>query len=114
MLTFTNSEERHNTCFQLLGLTQQSSGTTHLICNTTSLLTNTLAGNNLDTCSFYSGPSMETIMAFGESYESCGSIAYDGGYESCGSIAYDGGYESCGSIASSDSGFSGGGCDLCC
>ena len=70
----------------------------------------------MDTCSFYFGPSDSTILAFGESSETCGSIAYTGS-ESCGSIAYSGGGESSGSVAcssaSSGSSFSGG-CSYSC
>ena len=121
MLTFKSSEDNQSTCFKFIGADTQPK-TTHLISNNINLIsTNTClisascgAGEGLDTCSFYSGPSDATIVAFGES---CGSIAYAGG-ESCGSIAYSGGGESCGSVASSFSGggssFSGGGCSYSC
>ena len=107
MLTLNSSED--NNCFKFIGCDNQSKSV-HLISNNTSLIAPTLSGqisllssdNNEDTCSFYSGPSDETIVAFGESR---GSIAYDSS-ESCGSIAYSGS-ESCGSIASTSS-FSGG------
>ena len=118
-LTLTNSEE-NNSCFKFIGANStQSTGlissSTSLISNNTSLISASVDGG-LDTCSFYSGPSDATILAFGESAESAGSIAYSGA-ESCGSIAYSGGAESCGSIASSSSSsssFSGGGCSYCC
>ena len=111
-LTFTGSEEKTNACFKFIGADVKPKST-NLISNTVSLLNSNDCGN--DTCSFYSGPSDATIVAFGESYESCGSIAYSGS-ESCGSIAYSGCGESCGSIASSSSGssFSGGGCSYSC
>lgn len=108
MLTFCGSEE--NTCFKFIGAnnnqntsTNLISDNTSLISNCTSLISSSLSEGNVDSCSFYSGPSDATIAAFGESYESCGSIAF-GGSETCGSIAYSGSSESCGSIASSFSG----------
>lgn len=110
-LTFTASEDKTSTCFKFIG-SDVKPQTTNLISNNVSILNSNDGGN--DTCSFYSGPSDATIMAFGES---CGSIAYSGS-ESCGSIAYSGGGESCGSIASSSvsSGASscGGGCSYSC
>lgn len=117
-LTFTGSEE--NSCFKFIGskTTQNSEGglissNTSLISNNVSLISSTLAGCE-DTCSFYSGPSDAAIVAFGESGETCGSIAYSGG-ETCGSIAYSGAGETCGSVASSSSGSSfGGGCSYSC
>ena len=114
-LTFTGSDEK-NSCFKFIGSNNTQSvglisSNTSLISNNTSLISESLDGG-LDSCSFYSGPSDSVIMAFGESAESCGSIAYSGA-ESCGSIAYSGGAESCGSIASSSSSFSGG-CSYCC
>ena len=118
-LTFTSSEEK-NSCFKFIGSnsTQNTgvcliSSNTSLISNNTSLILASAEGG-LDTCSFYEGPSDSTIFAFGESSETCGSIAYSGS-ESCGSIAYSGGGESCGSVASSSgSSFSGGGCSYSC
>lgn len=113
MLTFTSSEG-HTNCFRLLGTAKPAAQTTNLITENSSLITSSssLLGG-MDICSFYSGPSDEAIMAFGESYESCGSVAYAGS-ESCGSVAYAGGGESCGSVASSSGSFSGGGCSYCC
>ena len=100
MLTVTTNEE--SGCIKLLGLTgNKSEG--GLISNTTSLLA-TPEGEGYDTCSFYSGPSDATIFAFGESAESCGSIAFSAGGESCGSIASSGG----GSVSC------GGGCSYSC
>lgn len=114
-LTLAGSEEKQNTCFKFIGANTSETQTTHLISNNTSLISATLANGGMDTCSFYSGPSDSTIMAFGQSSESCGSVAYAGGGESCGSIAYSGGGESCGSVASSSSGSSmGGGCSYSC
>ena len=112
MLTVTPKNDE-SSCAKLLGLTSpRSEG--GLISNTTSLLA-TPEGEGYDSCSFYSGPSDATIFAFGESGESCGSVAYSDGSESCGSIAFGEGGESCGSIASSScGGFSGGGCDYAC
>ena len=111
MLTVTPKNEESG-CAKLLGLTgNKSEG--GLISSTTSLLA-TPEGEGMDSCSFYSGPSDATIFAFGESGESCGSVAYAG--ESCGSIAFSGGGESCGSIASSGGGSvsCGGGCSYSC
>lgn len=109
MLTFKSSEETHNTCFKFIGA-DSAPKTTHLISNNTSLIAPSMNEGGADSCSFYSGPSDATIMAFGES---CGSIAYESTGESCGSIAYAGSGESCGSIASasvsSGGSFSGGG-----
>ena len=120
MLTLKSSEESHNTCFKFIGA-DNTPKTTHLISNNTSLIAPT-TGDGADTCSFYSGPSDATIMAFGQSLETAGSIAYSG--ETAGSIAYSGGSETAGSIASSFSGggsfssgsssFSGGGCSYSC
>lgn len=113
MLTVTSSKNEESGCAKLLGLTgTKSEG--GLISSTTSLLA-TPDGEGFDECSFYSGPSDATIFAFGESEESCGSVAYSDSGESCGSIAYSDSGESCGSIASScGGGFSGGGCDYAC
>ena len=118
MLTVSSSDEKQSTCFKFIGA-DSTPKTTHLISNNTSLIRSTPEGGGADTCSFYSGPSDATIMAFGESCETNGAIAYSGA-ESCGSIAYSGGAESCGSIASasvsvsSGGGFSGGGCSYSC
>ena len=116
MLTLSSSEEKH-TCFKFIGA-DNTPQVTHLISDNVSLIAPSISsGACADTCSFYSGPSDATIMAFGESSETAGSIAYAGGGESCGSIAYAGGGESCGSVASSvssSSGFSGGGCSYSC
>ena len=112
MLMVTTNEE--SGCVKLLGLTGNAKSEGGLISSTTSLLA-TPEGEGYDSCSFYSGPSDATIFAFGESSESCGSIAYSSGSESCGSIAYSSGGESCGSIASSGGSFScGGGCNYAC
>lgn len=116
MLTL-NSDDKHNTCFKFIGA-DVAPKTTHLISDNTSLIAPSTGDGGVDTCSFYSGPSDATIMAFGESCETSGSIAYSGAGESCGSIAYSGAGESCGSIASSSvsssGSFSGGGCSYSC
>ncbi len=121
MLTISSSDEKQSTCFKFIGA-DSTPKTTHLISNNTSLITPSSGEGSVDTCSFYSGPSDAAIMAFGESCETNGTIAYSGS-ESCGSIAYAGGGESCGSIASasvstgsvsSGGGFSGGGCSYSC
>ena len=119
MLTFTNSEDRQNQCFHLLGTAKPAHHTTHLITNNTMLISNNtslLSSPSEDCCSFYSGPSDATILSFGEQAESCGSIAYDGS-ESCGSVAYSGGSD-CAAGASvstaSSGGSSGGGCSYSC
>lgn len=105
MLTFTGSEEKQSSAFQLLG-TVKSAHMTNLISDNTSLISDNISlisssDNMMDTCSFYNGPSDATIFAFGQQSESCGSIAYSESSESCGSIAYAENSESCGSIASS-------------
>lgn len=112
MLMVTTSED--SSCAKLLGLTGNSKSEGGLISSTISLIFTSDEGGN-DVCTFYSGPSDATIFAFGESAESCGSIAYSDS-ESCGSMAFADSSESCGSIASSaGSSFScGGGCDYAC
>ena len=112
MLMVTTSED--SSCAKLLGLTGGSKSGGGLISSVTSLLA-TPEDAGFDSCSFYSGPSDATIFAFGESAESCGSVAYSDS-ESCGSIAFAGGSESCGSIASSagSSVSCGGGCNYAC
>ena len=114
MLMVNSSKDETTGCLQLLGLTTgKSEG--GLICHNTSLLSSFNEGG-MDSCSFYSGPSDATIFAFGESGETCGSIAFNGSGETCGSIAFSGSGESCGSIASSSGGSfsSGGGCSYAC
>ena len=118
MLTLS-TDEKQNSCFMFIGA-DTAPKTTHLISDNTSLISATPDGDGTDSCSFYSGPSDAIIMAFGESCETSGAIAYSGS-ESCGSIAYAGSVESCGSIASSSvsfssggSSFSGGGCSYSC
>ncbi len=120
MLTVSSSDEKQNTCFKFIGA-DSTPKTTHLISNNTSLISSDSGDCGFDSCSFYSGPSDASIMAFGESCEAAGSIAYSGSGESCGSIAYSGSGESCGSIASasvstaSSGGFSSGGsCSYSC
>ena len=111
LAAFCITKDEQSNCVKLLGLTEKS----HeggLISNNTSLISSSLANNGMDTCSFYSGPSDSAIIAFGESAEACGSIAYSEG-ESCGSIAFSGS-ESCGSVASSCGSFSGSACSYSC
>ena len=113
LAAFCTNKEDNGSCFKLT-----NSGSKNEINNIFSFSQNTSlisasSDGGADVCSFYSGPSDAAILAFGESYEGCGSIAYDG--ESCGSIAFSGSGESCGSIASSGgSSFSGGGCSYSC
>ena len=110
LAAFCTAKDDSASCATLLGLTSKNQNSNmHFISfsNNGSSFISSSNSDGMDSCSFYSGPSDETIMAFGES---CGSIAYSGGGESCGSIAYSGGGESCGSIASS----SGGGCSYSC
>lgn len=116
LAAFCQSKEDNSSsaAFKLLGtVTPKHEG--GLISHNTCLISQALDNGGMDYCSFYSGPSDAAIMAFGESAETCGSIAYSGG-ETCGSIAFSGGSESCGSVASSSSGgsFSGGGCSYSC
>lgn len=113
MLMFCPSKDENTSCAKLLGLTTKQENEGGLICQTTSLLAPVISDGGLDTCSFYSGPSDATIYAFGESSESCGSVAYSESGESCGSIAFSSGSESCGSVASSAGSFSGG-CSYSC
>lgn len=108
MLTLT--QEKHSTCFKFIGA-NSAPQTTHLISDNTSLISSDCE-SCFDTCSFYSGPSDAAILAFGESSESCGSIAF-GGYEYSSvsgsgasvSVASSGGFSGC-SV--------GGGCSYSC
>ena len=115
LAAFCKNEESN--CAKLLGTVTQAheggliSDNTNLISTNTSLISTAFSEGGMDTCSFYSGPSDDTIIAFGES---CGSVAYEGAGESCGSIAFSGAGESCGSIASSVGSSSGGGCSYSC
>lgn len=115
MLMFCPSKDENNGCAKLLGLTGKQEHEGGLISESVSLLAPVISDGGLDTCSFYSGPSDATIVAFGESNEACGAIAYSSDGECCGSIAYSTGGETCGSIASSGGGCSfGGGCSYSC
>jgi len=98
-----------------LDLTVSKENSVLIFGNSASLL-ETPVGAGYDTCSFYLGPSDATIFAFGESGETCGSIALFGGDDASGSIAFSSGGESCGSIASSGGGSvtCGGGCSYSC
>ena len=88
-LTFACSEENGG-CFKFIGANTNSGKSGGLISSNTSLISTNISlisdtsGTSMDTCSFYFGPSDSTILAFGESSETCGSIAYTGS-ESCGS-----------------------------
>ena len=119
LAAYCNSNDENSNCAKLLGLatTSHEGGLicdcTNLISDNTSLLSTALANGGMDSCSFYDGPSDETIFAFGESAESCGSIAYGESCESCGSIAFSGGCESA-SVSSSSGVSSGGGCSYSC
>ena len=112
-LTFTTSEEKQGSYMFI------SKPTFGLICDNTSLIStcSSLLANSeddgMDTCSFYSGPSDNTIFAFGESSETTGAIAYESGTESCGSIAFAGtATETCSSFSSGAS--LGGACNISC
>ena len=113
MLTF-GTDERQGSSLIFVNSASSKGGSVSLISDSSSILTtsSSLLSNNCceDFCSFYSGPSDSVILAFGESDESCGSIAYDSGIDSYS--GYSGGNESCGSIASASfsSGVSTGGC----
>ena len=122
LAAYCKQNDENSNSLKLLGTVTQAheggliSHNTSLISANTALLSPSISADCMDSCSFYSGPSDETIIAFGES---CGSIAYEGSGESCGSIAFAGGGESCGSIASSAGSFSGGssfggGCSYSC
>ena len=113
LAAYCTAKEENSNCAKLLG-TASKAHTGGLISDNTCLISSALSEGGLDTCSFYSGPSDATIIAFGESAETCGSIAYDGAGETCGSIAFSGGSETCGSVASAGSSFSGGGCSYSC
>ena len=105
-LTFAGSEDRQSSAFKFIGADSKTQSTglisdnTSLISNCVSILSTSSSDDCMDTCSFYSGPSDATIMAFGET---CGSIAYSDAGETCGAIAYSSSGETCGSIASSTS-----------
>ena len=100
-LTLAGIDE--NNCFRFIGMGGETKDSANLILSVNNQVSLLSSDSSIDTCSFYSGPTDATIVAFGETSESCGAIAYSGGSESCGSIAYSGGSESCGSIASSSS-----------
>ena len=116
MLTIKSSEEK-STCFKFIGA-DSTPKTTHLISDNISLIAPSVSEGGSDTCSFYSGPSDAAIVAFGQSCETAGSIAYSE-CETSGSIAYSG-CETSGSIASAapsvscGGGFSGGSVSFSC
>jgi hypothetical protein len=100
MIIVTTNEE--SGCAKLLGLTGNTRSEGGLISSTTSLL-DTPAGEGFDLCTFYFGPSDNTIFNFGENSE-CGNYVASADGEPCGSIAFSsGGSFSCG-----------GGCDYAC
>ena len=114
MLSFAGTEDRQSTSLIFTNSAISKSGSVSLISDSSSLLSSSsfsLNNSCEDYCSFYSGPSDATILAFGENSESCGSIAYD---SASGSFGYSGSAESCGSIASSASSFSGSACSYSC
>lgn len=121
MLTFAGTEDRQSSSLIFVNGGSSKGNSVSLISDSSSsllsLTSSILANDSCEVfCSFYSGPSDSTILAFGESYESCGSIAYDS--VAGGSFGYSGASESCGSIASascsSDSSFSGSSCSYSC
>ncbi len=103
----SNNQSAQQNCSVIIGSKEQKHG--GLISDNTSLLS---SDSSNDVCGFYE-PSESAIMAFFESGETTGSIAY--GEETTGSIAYFGG-ETTGSVACSSGGssFSGGGCSFSC
>lgn len=117
-LTFTGSEDKQSSCFKFIGANTNVSNSVNLISDNTSLISSSIMSDcGEDTCSFYSGPSDASILAFGESYESCGIIASND--SSSGVTGYTGSGESCGIVASSGSfssgsSFSGSACSYSC
>ena len=103
MLTLTLSEERTNNCFQLTNSSNNSCSISLITENSSLICLSNSSNKGFDSCSFYSGPSEASILAFNENSESCGIIASNTTYSDFGS--YSGGSESCGIIAST-SGFS--------
>ena len=99
MLTVNSSEEK-NTCFKFIGA-DSTPKTTHLISNNTLLIAPSMSEGGSDTCSFYSGPSDATIMAFGQSCETAGSIAQAAPVETAGSVAYTGSFNTASTSSSS-------------
>ena len=80
LAAYCNKNDETTKCASLLGtVTPQHQESGGLISENTSLLAPDVSGDCTDTCSFYSGPSDATIMAFGESCKTNGSIAYYGG-----------------------------------
>ena len=117
-LTFAGTEDKQSSCFKFIGCNNNVSNSINLISNNTSLISSSIMSDcGEDTCSFYSGPSDSSIIAFGESYESCGIIASNDTVSGAG--GYSSGGESCGIVASSSSfssgsSFSGGACSYSC
>ncbi len=118
LAAFCKTDDGNSNCAKLLGTVStahenNTSNNTSLLSSNTNLISNILANGGMDYCSFYSGPTDAAIIAFGESAESCGSIAYaSGAGESCGSIAYSPSAST--TVSSSGSCFSGGGCSYSC
>ena len=111
-LTLAGIDE--NNCFRFIGMSSGSKESTSLLGANSEPISLISSNDNLDSCSFYSGPSDATITAFGETSESCGSIAYAGG-ESCGSIAYSGDSGTCCSTTSfASSSSTGSACSYSC
>ena len=103
MLKLAGSDENQNTGFKFIGMDNQSQGV-RLISDNISLIISDPTDGCLDTCSFYSGPSDAAIIAFGESSETTGIIAYSDG-SSYSSSTYSG-CESAGCVASSSTSYS--------
>ena len=106
MLTLSSNKNQSG-AFKFIGCENTPKAQTNLIFNgSTSLLSSNDEGG-LDTCSFFTEPSDALIMAFGESTESCGSIAYSG--DSSSSVSDAGSFS-----VSSGSDCSSGGCSYSC
>ena len=70
-----SSNKNQNGAFKFMGTENSPKTQTHLIFNGSTSLLSSNDDSGLDTCSFIAEPSDASIMAFGESTESCGSIA---------------------------------------
>lgn len=121
LAAYCNSNDENSNCAKLLGTATPNheggliSDCTNLLAENTSLLSTALANGGMDYCSFYSEPTDETIFAFCENAETCGSIAFGDSGESCGSVAFTGGFDASCTISSSSTGISsGGGCSYSC
>ena len=104
MLTLS-SNKNQNGAFKFIGCENSSQTPTHLISNSNKSLLSFNDDAGLDICSFFTEPSDESIMAFGESTESCGSIASAGEGAS---------FSDAGSFSVSSGGDCSGGCSYSC